>query len=59
MRSERKNISIYVDYKKQLDRAADKVGIEVDERIKSTEVLYTLVDHFLEDAIKLMVKQRS
>jgi hypothetical protein len=45
-----KNITIKMkeEYKKTLDRAAFEMSLERDERVPMIQVLYHLIDHYLD-----------
>jgi hypothetical protein len=53
----RKTMTLKAEYKDKLDSTAFKLSHHLDERVTSTDVLYALVDHFLEDVQPLIKKK--
>lgn len=48
---------VKTEYKKRIDRAARDLSDELDRRVYSTEIFYTLMDKYLNDAIEHIRKK--
>ena len=55
----RRGMTIKEDYKHALDIAAAKLTIKLDRKVNATDVLYELIDGYLEKAIESYEKKNS
>ena len=55
----RRGMTIKEDYKHRLDIAAAELTIALDRKVNSTDILYEMIDGYLEQAKKSYVKKNS
>ena len=51
------NVQLLPEYKSKLDKVAYELTGEVEERVTTTKVIYTLIDNFLDDAKEIIKKE--